>query len=711
MHTKLHVNPVRRVLNMLQMMQKKVSEEGEVEQSLFDQYMCYCKSSEATLSVSIAEARTKIPQLESSLSEGTAEKAQLTSDIAQAEKDKDSAEKSIAEAKAMREKEQEAFTKEDTTNKANAGSMAKALTALRKGQSSAFLQTSSAATLRHCAMSLDLPEWDRQNLFAFLSTDEDNQDSEEERYEPQSGDVIGIISQLKETTEKEIAEAQEAEKKALDEHNALVGAKTREVTALSKELETKNARLGEVGVELVNLANDLADTKKLLAQDEKFLADLERGCKAKQSEWDERSRTRSQELVALSDTIKLLNDDQVMHLFKKTMPSTSLLQVQMSSGAVMHKARQALMSPTGGQRDPRLNLISMTMRGRKVNFDKVMAMVDKMIALLGKEQTDDDNKRSYCRQEFASSEDEKKTLEESISDSKKAIANAKDLVSTINEEIAKIAAGIKALNKAVADATKQRKAQNTAYVEELASNNAAIEILGIAKNRLNRFYNPKLHQPQPKRQLSEEDSITLSMGGTLAPTAAPGGLAGTGVVALQEAFSFLQTSESKGNAKPEPAPETWGEKSAKSDSSGVLSMLDTLIRTTAKQVAEMKAEEKDAQFEYEQFMKDSSEKHAADAKAISVKESVKAETEAGLQKRTKDMKNAKAESEANNEYLMGLHKQCDWLLENYKVRQDARTAEIASLRQAKAVLSGADYSFLQTESEVKHSLRGTRGRR
>merc|ERR1719506_1309508 len=148
--------------------------------------------------------------------------------------------------------------------------MAKALTALRKGQSSA-LQTSSAATLRHCAMSLDLPEWDRQNLFAFLSTDEDNQDSEEERYEPQSGDVIGIISQLKETTEKEIAEAQEAEKKALDEHNALVGAKTREVTALSKELETKNARLGEVGVELVNLANDLADTKKLLAQDEKFL--------------------------------------------------------------------------------------------------------------------------------------------------------------------------------------------------------------------------------------------------------------------------------------------------------------------------------------------------------------------------------------------------------------------------------------------------------
>merc|ERR1719223_1392766 len=83
MQMQLHINPVRRVLNMLQMMQKKVSEEGDNEQMLFDKYMCYCKPSEQTLSKSISDATTKIPQLESAINAGTAEKAQLQSDIAQ----------------------------------------------------------------------------------------------------------------------------------------------------------------------------------------------------------------------------------------------------------------------------------------------------------------------------------------------------------------------------------------------------------------------------------------------------------------------------------------------------------------------------------------------------------------------------------------------------------------------------------------------------
>jgi len=335
-----------------------------------------------------------------------------------------------------------------------------------------------------------------------------------------------------------------------------------------------------------------------------------------------------------------------------------------------------------------MNLSPMAMQGRKVNFNKVMSMIENMITLLSKEQQNDENKKTYCNAELEKADDEEKTLEGLISDSAKTMANSKELVRTLSEDIVKVASEIRAMDKSVGEATKQRKEENAAFVEELQSNNAAVEILDIAKNRLNKFYSPKLYRAPPSRELSEADSITLNMGGTLAPTQAPGGIAGTGIVALQDAFSFVQVS--------------------RQDSSGVTAMLDTLVKNIKKQLVEMQAEEKDAQAEYEQFVASSAEKHAASAKAVSVKESAKADAEASLMKHGHEHKTASNEAMANGEYLQGLHKECDWMLKNYGVRQEARSSEVASLRQAKAVLAGADYSFLQLEQAPKHNLRRVR---
>merc|ERR1711865_643738 len=99
-------------------------------------------------------------------------------------------------------------------------------------------------------------------------------------------------------------------------------------------------------------------------------------------------------------------------------------------------------------------------------------------------------------------------------------------------EIAALTAAIKALDKAVAEATEQRKEENEDFTELMASDSAAKEILGFAKNRLNKFYNPTLYKAPPKRELTDEDRATLAAGGTLAPTAAPAGIAGTGVTVL-----------------------------------------------------------------------------------------------------------------------------------------------------------------------------------
>jgi hypothetical protein len=679
---------------MLQMMQKKVTEQGEKEQELFDKFMCYCKNGAAALEKSIEEAKTKIPQVESDLKSGSAEKAQLESDIKQAKTDSAAAKTTMAEATAIREKTAAAFAKEAAEQKADSAAMGKAITSISKGMSG-FLQTPAATVLRRLVVSTDLSLESRDMLTSFLSTGSSDEDEDSA---PGSGEIVGLLKQMKETMDKDVATAASAESASITDYDALMAAKGKESDALTKEIETKIARVGETGVTLVNDAEDLESTNKQLAEDEKFLGGLGSSCKTKASEWEATQKARGEELTALADTIKLLNDDDALDLFKKTLPSASFLQLKITSKDTLKRARKALGSLR--VRDYKLDLISIAMQGKAVDFAKVTAMIDDMTALLKKEQVDDDKKKVYCEESFDKAEDEMKELSRSENDLKKTIADEKEIIATLTEEIASLEEGIKALDKSVAEATEQRKKENAVYTEDLAANNAAVEIIGLAKNRMNKFYNPKLYKAAPKRQLSEEDQITVNMGGTVAPTAAPGGIAGTGITGLveedSEEPSFVQVSAHRHGRRgaPPPPPETAGAFKKKSgDSAGVIEMMDILIRDVKKEVEEMKFAEKDAQAEYETLLADSSEKRATDAKAVAEKEAAKADTASKQQKHEEELKATIGELYANGEYTQNLHKECDWLLQNFDTRKSARASEVDALSKAKAVLNGADYSF------------------
>merc|ERR1719335_65068 len=163
-----------------------------------------------------------------------------------------------------------------------------------------------------------------------------------------------------------------------------------------------------------------------------------------------------------------------------------------------------------------LDFIALSLRGKKVGFEKVIALMDEMVVVLKKEQVDDDNKKEYCMKELDLADDKKKGLERAISDNEKAIAEIEDGITTVTEEIKALEEGIAALDKSVAEATQQRKEENSDYTELMAQNTAAKELILFAKNRMQKFYNPKLYKPPPKRELTEEERITLNMGGTLA---------------------------------------------------------------------------------------------------------------------------------------------------------------------------------------------------
>merc|ERR1719433_1609032 len=119
-------------------------------------------------------------------------------------------------------------------------------------------------------------------------------------------------------------------------------------------------------------------------------------------------------------------------------------------------------------------------------------MIDEMVALLKQEQTDDDDKKAYCESSLDKAENEKKVLDLAVSDLEKAMDDAKGLAETLSEEIAALSKGIKDLDASVAEATANRKAENAEYSKVLADDTAAKEVLKLAKDRLNAFYNPKL---------------------------------------------------------------------------------------------------------------------------------------------------------------------------------------------------------------------------
>jgi len=682
--SRLAVNPIRRVVTMLQNMQKKVEAEGKKEEELFEKFMCYCKNGKGALEASIESAKQKNEQLMSSIKETDATLKQTKADLKSAQESRAAAKEAVAKATSLREKEASAFAKESSEFKTNIAAMKKATAAISKGMGGAFLQTSAASVVKQLSITMDISSIDREMITSFLTQGQGESDG----YAPASGQIVGILKQMTDTMEKDLAEATAEEEAAVKDFKGLMAAKTKEINALGKEIETKIAQVGELGVALVTQKEDLDDTSKALAEDEQFLKDLETDCKTKDEEWATRQKIRAEEVLAIADTIKILNDDDALELFKKTLPSPSLLQVATTGKAVKARALEELKKGNG---DFRLNLIALALKGKKVSFDKVLTMIDDMVTLLKKEQVDDNDKKEYCESLIDQTEDKVKELELAVSDLAKAIADAKESVATLKEEIEALSDGIKALDKQVAEATEQRKEEHADNVETLTSDNAAKELIGIAKNRMNKFYNPKLYKAPPKRELSEEERIAVNMGGTLAPTAAPGGIAGTGVTALAQ-------------VAPPPPPATWGAYQKKGEeSNGAIAMMDMMIADLDKEIQEVEVEEKEGQKEYEQFMADSAEKRALDAKSIEDKEGVKADLEAKLLKDEESKKATMNEAMATHQYLADVHADCDWLLTNFETRKSARSGEIDALTKAKAVLSGADYSLIQKSEVHRHA--------
>jgi len=657
-------NPIRKVVTMLQSMQKKVEEEAKTELALFEKYMCYCKTAGGDLDAGITESEAKVESMKAALKSAKEKKTQTEADLKEHQTSRAEAKTAMDEATGIREKEAVAFSKLKEESETNLVALAKAITAIETGMKGSFLQTSAASTLRRFAMEkAELQDETRQELLAFLSA------KTSDEYAPQSGQIVGILKQMEEEMDKALVDSTAAEEEAIKSYEALIEAKTKEVDALTAQIEEEQTRIGDLGVEIAGMENDIEDTEQSIDEDKKFIQELAVNCDKKKKEWAEICKLRQQEFVALAETIKILNDDNALELFKKTLPSASFVEIEVTSQAVRARARAALLQARHGARKahmaarPELDLIALAISGKKIGFEKVLGLIDEMVANLKKEQIDDANKKEYCEKQFDLSEDKKKELELSVYDSETAIEEMEGSIEKLTEELAALKKGIKALDKSVAEATEQRKEENAEYKELKQGDTAAKEILLFAKNRLNKFYNPKLYKPP-----------------------------------ADEPEMLVEIAVHRGKTPPAP-PESFNAYTKKSgENAGVTQMIDLLVQDLDKELQEAETNEKDAQSDYEQLMAESATKRADDSKSMSDKTASKASEEEALEKEQDNKAATGTELMATLTYIHSLHGECDWLLKYFDARKEARDGELDALGKARAVLNGADFSLLQTRS-------------
>merc|ERR1719235_1538861 len=298
-----------------------------------------------------------------------------------------------------------------------------------------------------------------------------------------------------------------------------------------------------------------------------------------------------------------------------------------------------------------------------------------MMAVLKSEQEADDSQKSFCNKDLASSANQKEDLEGEVEASGALISETQESVEMITSEVASLQAEVKELDKAVSDSTRQRQQEHEEFLTFTQENNAALELIEKAKNRLYKFYRPDQYkEPAPPAAALQEAVLD-------------------GQADLRT-LSFAQVSAvHRQRETPPPPPETWGAYEKKEGkSNGVLALMDNLVKELKDELTEATHDEETGQKDYERLMSDSQASRAKKADSITSKESAKAD----LDVRTENTKEQKTSQEAElmntNQYIAQLHSTCDFLVQNYDLRKAARSNEIESLKNAKAVLSGADFS-------------------
>jgi len=648
--------PVTKVINLLKDMTKQLEAEGEEDEAIYDKMVCWCESNDKEKTKAIADAEQHISSLTASIEDLTANSATLTQEIATTEAEVGKSTAALEKATAMRDKELAEFNEADKEALQSIASLKSAVTVLGKHNSAAFLQagTSAKAQLREVAHVLkkaqnkvadNLVPSQKKVLAAFLQSPEDyllgltQQPASAGSYAPQSGQIFGILKNMKESFEANADNARKEEADAVAQFQEMKAAKEDEIAAGVSQIQTKTQELANSDEQCATDKQTKKDTENTLTADREFLANLKATCADLDAQMEERSKTRTMEIEACSKALAVLSSDDAHDLFTKTF---NFLQVSRSSTTTRassrrEKAAKVLEAAARRNHNPKLAMLASTVRLDA--FKKVGEAIQKMVDDLVKEKEDEIAFKDYCIDAMNTNEHEtgvKNKEKEDLVASNEELAQE---VSTLSDQIKGLQDSIAEMRLQMKRAGEDRELENKEFMETVADQRATQQLLQKALDILKGFYDA----------------------------------------------SLLQTAATKKQAPPVQ----FKDYSKNKQSGGVMGMIQGIISDAKRMEAEAITGESDSQKNYENFVKESNESIDAATVEITNASEAKAKTEAELSQGKTSLDAVTAQLEELARESRGLHGECDFVLKNFDVRQSSRDDEIEALKDSKSILSGA----------------------
>jgi len=653
----LKERPVMKVVRLLQDMKAQLEKELDDDKAVHESLSCWCKENDREKTEAIALGEARSAQLEALLGEAAAKMAELKVRRKATWDELQSDHAALDEATKMRIKENQDFHSGETDYLDAIDACKNAITVLSEHHPQLAQLRSIANRLlepRVAQVMRRAGALDKVKVEALRSFVQGTQGASSflsipgfQSYRPQSGQIFGILQQMLKDFESNLSEEQKAEMKAKQEYEALKAAKQDQIATGERTIVQIDADLADLGEKHAQASQELEDTQAQLELDRTFLANLKKKCAETDEEFDRRVKSRTDEIAAVEDTIKILNTDPAFDVFDKTV-NIAFLQTGMTSKEEQQQRRQTVaVLQHAAQRfgEPQLSLLAAS--AQLDAFTKVKELIDKLDAELTKQQKDEVAHRDWCIDELnrnnrstEAGNDKKASLEVKIEDLKKTIAS-------LTKDIDASKSAVAEMQNQMKRASENREAENADYQQTITDHRLTQIILAKALDRMKQVY-----------------------------------------AMLQEQPGAAHIWTSGNHTDPGNGPARFTKYAQHAGGSRVVQMLETIIGDSRKTEDEAIQSEQDSQTAYEDFMKDSNKAILTTSKSITNMSAARAKAKAALSMATTDLKMTMQELEGLNLYLGDLNKSCNYLLRNFDARQAARAAEIDALREAKAILSG-----------------------
>jgi len=655
--------PVSKVITLLKDMQGQLEKEAEEDANTAETMACWCTTNDQEKTAAIANGEQRSVDLGAAIEEGTATSARLNTEIKATDGQLSANMKALDQATALRARQLADFNAEEKDMLQSISALRSAVTVLGKHHgASMMLQEGSgmeetaemSSSLMNIAVTLKdqlhrhadllvgvLTPRQRKVMNAFV---EMNQTS---NYAPQGGEVFGILNNMKENFEANLGSSQQEERDNIAAYNDLKAAKMREIAAGQDQLRTKTVELGTTDEKLANDKQDLEDTTNTLAADRKFLANVKSHCSSFDKEFEQRKKTRQEEIGAISKAMAVLTGDDAHDLFTKTFNPAFVQEaaVKIQQSERRSAAYEVLKAVAKKAEDPAL--ASIAVQVKLAAFGRIKDTLEQMINKLQKEKEDEINHRDWCIEEMA---ENSKITELKDQDKEYTAAKIEDLASTmttLDSEIDTLKAEIAEMQVQMKREGEDREMANADFRTTVSDQRATKALLTKALNILKGFYDKK-------------------------------------TALVQKAFKQLKQSP----------PAGFKSYATNKNSGGVMGMMQQIIDDATAMETDAIHDEEMAQEAYEDFVKDTNDSIAKKTEDITNKSETRAQAEKEKTDQEVALEGILGELQMLANESADLHSSCDFILKNFEIKQAARDSEVEALKQSIGILSGAK-GFLQ----------------